>query len=290
MRMLLPLGELIPHEDNIRRFYDEETLVELVNLFTEYRESGYSGEIKIPDIDVRPIGPGKYQVLSGHRRVQAAALAGCACVFCRVFELTDEEAYEYVASANHYAALTPVELAVRAAEMHELGFGQEEIEREIGAMTGKKQISLYRYLAVGQLVPKEKFVDGPKADVSILLWYEAACYGAAHFARCFQHWNTGAWDEEECEREFRRRDQVLPRDNQEKGLRLTISPDGETLKIRGTLQVGLHSKTELVHIFDEFQRDAWEVIARGVAAYDTTGFGDGSGKKWVRNYNPETLE
>jgi hypothetical protein len=274
---------LQPNQNNIRLFYDFDDLGELRDIFRRY----VAGEdVALPAApELRWFGETRApELISGHRRVLAAKLEGVQILNCRYIEMSDEEAYKYIAKANHYAAITPVEQAVRSYEMHLMGYTPEEIAE---AMGGK--IGISRYIAVGRLIDRAWFSDGPKPDVSIIVWFEAVRFGAEHMARCFHHWTRGLWTAEECQREFRRRGKALPLDNQEKGFRSVISPDGRRYTLRGTIDLDMYTRMELEQVFELTIRDLEQAMRNALADFDALGFGDGSEKRVIRLYNPDTV-
>jgi predicted GNAT family acetyltransferase len=175
----------------------------------------------------------RLECLAGERRLTAASLAGRTTLPVRSVVMTDDDAYQFILAHNDVKPLTTIEFAYRAADMERLGFSHEQIQ---SALRGK---GIHRYLDVGRWVDLTLLGHAPKlCDPSILVWHDAYKLGHAHFVRCLTHWANGEWDEETCNREFRRKGQVLPTDNAERGFRLTR--DRDRLIIRGQIDLALH--------------------------------------------------
>ena len=84
---------------------------------------------------VRTIGPGKYEILAGHRRTMAAATIGWSRIRCSVQEATDAEAREVVLLENlHRRDLSAVEEAESLREILDAPGGptQEQLGRRLG--------------------------------------------------------------------------------------------------------------------------------------------------------------
>lgn len=215
----------------------------------------------------------------------AAAEVGVDALYCRVYEMTDEEAYVFIRQANRWEEITTVELARAAYELAQRGHTQKEVVATLALPNASRGGWINRYMRVGELVDPKAFTDAPKrCDPSITIWDEATRFGPDHFAACFAAWDAGLWDLDECERRFRRRGVALPLDNTQKGLRITISRDGRSLDIRGKLPLDLLSDSELREITNQATMDLQHLV-RGAIHDRAQGFG----RRQVRRYNPETL-
>jgi len=82
----IPIGHLVPNPYQPRFNIDEEDLIPLVESIRRY---GFLGHIEVRRDPVRPDGP--YQIVFGHRRVEAAKRAGLATVPAVVADRTDEQ-------------------------------------------------------------------------------------------------------------------------------------------------------------------------------------------------------
>jgi len=86
---MIPLIEIEPHPNNVRKGFDESDLAELAE---SIKEQGV-----LQAILVRPVKPSrtskkKYQIIAGERRFRAAKLAGLKEISARVREMGEEEA------------------------------------------------------------------------------------------------------------------------------------------------------------------------------------------------------
>jgi hypothetical protein len=236
---LIPLQDIRPSEMNVRLFIERESLHGLEQRYRQYIEDE---EAVLPDPPlVRFHGlTAPLELLAGHRRVQAAANVGLQLMPCRVVCLDSEAAYRIIREANNYEILTTIERAYAVAEMDRLGFSGDQIRESLG------NIGLKRYLQVGRLVHPDWFTDAPKlCDPSITIWGYAATHGAEHFRYCFKQWNTGTWDEEDCQREFKRVGQAPPPEPYQAGAIMSVDPTGKVLRFRGTLDLGKLSLDEI---------------------------------------------
>ena len=78
---------------------------------------------------------GKYGIISGQRRYQAASAAGLSEVPCIEKDVDDAEAIEIALTENlHHKDLTPSDQAVWIHELARLGMTQEEIARRVGKL------------------------------------------------------------------------------------------------------------------------------------------------------------
>jgi len=70
---------------------------------------------------VRPVGGGRYEIISGHQRLRAARLLGMEAVPCRIVEATDAQAEAMLIDANlQTRTLTPMEKARAVRRMKEI--------------------------------------------------------------------------------------------------------------------------------------------------------------------------
>jgi hypothetical protein len=276
----ISLALIEPHEQNNRLFIELESLDELVK---KYKRCLEDPALPLPNAPVlRYIDENtKLKLLAGERRVRAATIARYESLPCRVVELDDQGAFEFLLEDNHQADITTVELAYTAAEMSRMGFPEEDIGRLLGG------VSPSRYVGVGQYIHPEMFTDLPKlCNPSITVWGEAAVYGPEHFQYCFRNWDAGIWDEEQCRKNFRRRGVSPPLDNTEKGIRMSTTADGRRLIVRGTLDLDLYTPEELERVAELFIRDFKYTVRNGVSNHEDEGFG----LRVITNYNPVSIE
>lgn len=273
----VPLHLIEPSDNNIRLYIEYESLDSLVATYTAYYHDPENVVLPDPPV-VRFRGMDQtLELLAGHRRVAAANAAGLEHLAVRVVTMDDMEAYKFIVQANRYETISTAETAVKVAEMNRLGFTHEEIREVVG------QVAVGRYIRVGNLLTAVTFTDTQKkCDPTITVWHEAANIGADHLLRCFQHWDAGLWDEADCNTKFRRRHaRALPQESYQKGLRLTV--DGNIVRVRGTLDLSIHTTEELDTITRGFVADLMGVVGLGRT------FGN-FGTRRVTLYSPSETE
>ncbi len=103
------------HPDNPRVVLREEVIEGIVaNMNGEYPQNHA--------LHVRPFN-GRYQVISGHHRKQAAIRKGYDSVWCWVEELSDDEAFMQLATSNNQGELDPLEIGIHAFQAVPLANG-----------------------------------------------------------------------------------------------------------------------------------------------------------------------
>ena len=160
-------NELIPFENHPfkTRTGDEQT--ELV-------ESIRTNGTLVPII-VRPSSAGKYEIISGHRRVEACKELGVDTIPAIVKELTNEEAIITMVDANlqrenllpsekAFAYKMKVEAMKRKAGRPQKNSSQVatniDTATEIGQQLGESRDQVYRYIRLTNLIPELlKLVD-----------------------------------------------------------------------------------------------------------------------------------
>lgn len=118
---LLPIAKLIPFAQHPFRLYEGERLDDMV-------ESIRNNGVLVPII-VRTVPNERYEILSGHNRVNAARLAELTAVPCIVKEnLPDEDAWAYVTETNvmqrSFGDMLPSEKAAVLHQQHSKMFSQ----------------------------------------------------------------------------------------------------------------------------------------------------------------------
>lgn len=293
----IPLRLTDPSLDNCRLFVERESLAKLRKRYHDYK-NGITTILPDPPILRRVAGAdlthrcdecngegvdicvnneraSRFEILAGERRITAATMEGIDALPCRVVVMSDEEAYRFMLEHNAVGGITTVELAFRAAEMARLGFDNDTISDAIGGA------SVSRYTTVGALVNPDWFTDHAKqCDPSIVEWYEAASFGEEHFAKCFRNWNLGKWDEKACSKNFRRRGEVLPIDNTEKGIRVTY--DLNRFVLRGQIDLDIIDADD-AHLIIE------EVMYHLRSAQRRLDTDEHFGLREVHRINPQTI-
>jgi ParB family chromosome partitioning protein len=126
----LPLEALVPSPQPRRRFEGLEALAQSI------REKGV-----LQPLLVRPLGDGRYAIVAGERRYQAAKMAGLAEVPVRVLDLPEKEARLLALVENlQREDLNPYEETLGVLELlsEELGKTREEVVGLLHRMRNEK--------------------------------------------------------------------------------------------------------------------------------------------------------
>jgi ParB family chromosome partitioning protein len=126
----LPLEALLPSPQPRRRFENLEALAQSI------REKGV-----LQPLLVRPLGDGRYAIVAGERRYQAAKMAGLTEVPVRVLEISEKEARLLALVENlQREDLNPYEETLGVLELlsEELGKGREEVVSLLHRMWNEK--------------------------------------------------------------------------------------------------------------------------------------------------------
>ena len=131
--------EATPYQPRTR--FDEESLAELAQSIKTYG--------LIQPVTVRPVGNGKYQLISGERRFRAAQLAGLTEIPAFVRTVDDALSIQMALVENiQRSDLNAIEIALSYQMlMDECHFTQEEL----GAKVGKTNASISNYLRLLKL-------------------------------------------------------------------------------------------------------------------------------------------
>lgn len=121
----LPVGAIEPHPDQPRRHFDEEALAELA--------ASIAARGVIQPVIVRPVGPGRYQLVAGERRWRAAQRAQLHEIPALVRELSERDVLALALIENiQREDLNPVEEARAYRRLSELeAMTQIEIARVV---------------------------------------------------------------------------------------------------------------------------------------------------------------
>jgi ParB family transcriptional regulator, chromosome partitioning protein len=135
--MKIKLELIHPSPKPIRSSWDEEKLDELVQ---SIKEQGLIVPIKVRPKD------GQYEIVYGHRRVEACRLAGLTEIECIVEELDDGGALSQALTENVVREeVNPYEIAQAfQAEINQLG----QTLDEVGKKYGMKQVHVAEYLSL----------------------------------------------------------------------------------------------------------------------------------------------
>lgn len=115
-------------------------------------------------ITVRPTGDGRYEIISGHRRVHAARALGLETIPALVKEMTYDKAVIYLVDSNfHRDGLLPSEkafaLRMRLDAMKHQGRTSDQLGQkltsveELGHLSGESKTQIQRYIRLTHLNP-----------------------------------------------------------------------------------------------------------------------------------------
>jgi ParB family chromosome partitioning protein len=124
----LSLDKLIPFKNQARTYFDEDELKQLAETIKEHGVRQPLSVVKSEDFE------GKYEVVSGERRLRASKLAGLEKVPCIILESAAQKDEIALIENVQRADLHPIELARGLKKLIDTyGWGgQTEIERKLG--------------------------------------------------------------------------------------------------------------------------------------------------------------
>lgn len=138
----IPVSKLIPFDGQPFKPYSIEKMERFI---VNIKENGI-----INPIIVRPLGEGKYQILAGHNRTEAAKLLGMVTVPCIVKECDDRSANLIMVDTNleQREELLPSERAFAYKIKKE-----NSSVSEIAKHNGENRKEVQRYLRLTELIP-----------------------------------------------------------------------------------------------------------------------------------------
>ena len=141
--LLLDLDSIDTNPNQPRTIFNEESLQELATSIKEYGV--------IQPITVRKIGPDKYELISGERRLRASKIAGIEKIPAFIRIANDEESLIMALIENiQRQDLDPIEVALSYNRMiEELNLTQEQMSEKVG----KKRSTITNYLRLLKLDP-----------------------------------------------------------------------------------------------------------------------------------------
>lgn len=176
LNLLVPFSN---HPFRSRSGYEKEELSESI------RENG----ILVPVL-LRPLGSGKYEIISGHRRVEACREIGVDTVPAVVKDLSDAEAVVVMVDANlqrenllpsekAYAYRMKLEAMKAQGKRTNLTLSQvatkSDTATKIGEQSGESRDMVYRYIRLTNLIPEllsmvdeKKIAFTPAVEISFL--------------------------------------------------------------------------------------------------------------------------
>jgi ParB family chromosome partitioning protein len=158
----IPLDQIDPFPDHPFKVKDDE---DMMNLVESVKENGV-----ITPATVRKKEDGRYEMLSGHRRLRACELAGLPTLRCDVVEMTKDEATIFMVESNFQRSkILPSEKAfaykMRLEAMKHQGARSDltsaPVERKsleardyIGKDAGESREQVRRYIRLTELIPE----------------------------------------------------------------------------------------------------------------------------------------
>lgn len=184
----IKIDQIFPFENHPFKVLDDERMIELV-------ESIKLNGVLSPVI-VRPDDEGTYEMISGHRRMHAAKLAGLTTIPAIVKEMTNDEAVVLMVDANiQREEILPSERAFslkmkmdamnRQGQRTDLTLGRDVPKwshEEIGEEAGISGRQVKRYIRLTELVPELlDLVDEKKLGMMLAV-------DISFFDKEIQHW------------------------------------------------------------------------------------------------------
>jgi ParB family chromosome partitioning protein len=126
----LPLDRIVPNPEQPRVTFIQETIDELA---ASIREHGV-----LQPVLVRPLGPGRFQIVAGERRWRASQRAGLATIPAMIEEIDDETALEIAIIENlQREDLSPLDEATMYDKMiREHGYSIRKLAEKLGKDKG----------------------------------------------------------------------------------------------------------------------------------------------------------
>lgn len=126
----LPLDRIVPNPEQPRVTFIQETIDELA---ASIREHGV-----LQPVLVRPLGPGRFQLVAGERRWRASERAGLATIPAMIEEIDDETALEIAIIENlQREDLSPLDEATMYDKMiREHGYSIRKLAEKLGKDKG----------------------------------------------------------------------------------------------------------------------------------------------------------
>ena len=157
----IPLEEIDPFPEHPFKVRDDE---DMQNLVESVKENGI-----LTPATVRKKEDGRYELLSGHRRMRACQIAGIPTLRCEVVEMTRDEGTVFMVESNYQrSTILPSEKAfaykMRLEAMKRMpGRPSKENARPVGEKYSVNQLSdqiddsarqIHRYIRLTELIPE----------------------------------------------------------------------------------------------------------------------------------------
>ena len=157
----IPISEIDPFPDHPFHVRDDE---DMMNLVESVKANGV-----ITPATVRKKEDGRYELLSGHRRMRACELAGMENLRCEVVDMDRDEAIVFMVESNFQrTTILPSEKAfaykMRLEAMNKQGKRSDltfspldkklRSGKELANEVGDSQAQIYRYIRLTELIPE----------------------------------------------------------------------------------------------------------------------------------------
>lgn len=157
----IPLDEIDPFPDHPFKVRDDE---DMMNLVESVRTNGV-----LTPATVRRKEDGRYELLSGHRRLRACQLAGIPALRCEIVDMTRDEATIFMVESNFqrttilpsekaFAYRMRLEAMNRQGKRTDLTFSPLDKKLRSGMdlanEVGDSQAQIYRYIRLTELLPE----------------------------------------------------------------------------------------------------------------------------------------
>ena len=157
----IPLEEIDPFPDHPFKVLDDE---DMMNLAESIKTNGI-----LTPATVRKKDDGRYELLSGHRRLRACQIAGIPTLRCEIVEMSRDEATIFMVDANFQRSkILPSEKAFAykmklEAMKRQVGrpknaspvatnLGRSDVE--LGEQVGESKDQIRRYIRLTELIPE----------------------------------------------------------------------------------------------------------------------------------------
>ena len=157
----IPIREIDPFPDHPFKVRDDE---DMENLVDSIKAKGV-----ITPCMVRKVPDGRYEMISGHRRMRACEILGMERLRCEVVDLSKEEAAIMMVESNYqrskilpsekaFAYKMRLEAMNRQGERTDLTFSPVDKKlrsgKELAGKVGDSQPQIYRYIRLTDLIPE----------------------------------------------------------------------------------------------------------------------------------------
>ena len=158
----IPLEEIDPFPDHPFKVQDDE---DMMNLAESIRTNGI-----LTPATVRKKEDGRYELLSGHRRLRACQIAGIPTLRCEIVDMSLDEATIFMVDANFQRSkILPSEKAfaykMKLDAMKRQGHRSDltsspvatklgRSDTELGEMVGESKDQISRYIRLTELIPE----------------------------------------------------------------------------------------------------------------------------------------